>query len=117
MTHDWVSVDEALPPWLAQHGLRVSTEYRDDPVRVVPIVDDQGATYSIGFDPAVDGQITIRAARDSGASTATWMRTVRQDEVQSGLREAWSVIEGWIADSGHTRTPYLRESARDIRER
>jgi hypothetical protein len=117
MTHDYSAIDAALPGWLAGHGLHVLTEHRDDEVRIVPVVDDAGTTFQIWFDPA-GGDIDVHAWAPAGDPRMRWAKTVRTSDLPMALVEVWSVVDRWIGELGHTRTPYLGRSSgsRDIRE-
>ena len=105
---DFQRVDTVLAAWLPPHGLHVLTQYRDDEVRVVPIVDDQGCQYSLWFDPqGTDFLVRVDANPLSRNPERTWSALVPPEKLSDGLDDAWHRVEQWIAEDGHSRIPYL----------
>ena len=99
-------IDAVLPAWLQRHGLFVATEYRDDPVRAVSVVDDAGDTYQIWFVPG-EGRVLMRAEYRprKRADRRTWSAVYSDESLAPGLEDAYEVVVSWIVERGHTRTP------------
>jgi hypothetical protein len=110
---DFAEVDAALPAWLKRHGLHVYTQARDEEVRSVLVVDDQGNTYQICIDPTPGGTYTIGAAvletvpRSPSRKIRPFAFRVETEGagLADALDDAYACVESWIRGFGHTRTP------------
>ena len=49
-------VDAAILSWATRHGLHLYTEYRDEEVRAVEIIDASGARYQIWVEDLSNGR-------------------------------------------------------------
>ena len=100
------SIDAALPPWLARHGLSLETVYRDHPIRSVTLVDDAGEIYTIWFMPGA-GETEIRAQYRprKHADRRSWSGVYSDSALAAGLEDAYDAVLSWIKERGHTRTP------------
>jgi hypothetical protein len=92
-------VDRALGDFCEEFGLHLSTEYRDEEVRSIDVVDDQASSYQIWLEQS-----------DSGWIVRLWNRKSRSaefptvsGELLGTLRSAYRELERWITEAGHTR--------------
>ena len=103
-------IDPILVPWAKTHGLFVATQFKDEEVRSIQIVDDAGDSYGMWVDvPQADGSVTVAIA-EHGAPSRKIRRqtfTTRVAELGQTLDSAYAVAESWIRERGHTRTPVL----------
>ena len=98
----YADVDEVLAIWARRHGLHVNTEYRDEEVRSVAIVDDAGCEYQLWLELLPPNQVKV-AAWDYGDRQQA--RTCEPSELPDVLEAVYGSVEQWIRDDGHTRTP------------
>lgn len=47
-------IDKSLDIWLKKYGLTVYTEYKDEEIRLIPIIDNQGSKYELSIIPTGD---------------------------------------------------------------
>jgi hypothetical protein len=96
-------LDPILDPWAKAHGLMISTKYRDEEVRSACIVDDTGNVFSIGVWPDQD---TVRIGVGDHQTKSHSFRTESTlNELAATLEETYARVDGWINESGSTRTP------------
>ena len=103
-------VDPILVPWAKTHGLFIATQFKNEEVRSIQIVDDVGDSYGLWVDaPQEDGLVTVAIA-EHGAPSRKIRRqtfTTRVAELGRTLESAYAIAESWIREKGHTRTPVL----------
>ena len=110
----YVEIDPILYAWARENGLYVSTHYRDEEVRSVPIVDDAGDEYQLWLTrPDALGELTVSVSDNRGKLSEVRTRT---DDLETALKKAMSAVNRWIAEAGHTRTPVLRNRVRPSEE-
>lgn len=110
---DFTPIDRALPAWLKRHGLHVQTKYKDEEVRGVMVVDDQGSTYQIWVYPTPDGTFRISAGvlqtvprlASRKLRSFVFMVETNVEDLPDALENAYAVVMSWILGFGHTRTP------------
>ena len=95
-------LDEMLTAWARRHGLHVSTEYKDEEVRSVAIVDDSGCEYQLWLDLLPPDRVKV-TAWDYKNRRQT--QICEQSELPEALEFVYGSVEQWICDDGHTRTP------------
>lgn len=102
----YAAVDKVLPSWLKRHGLHVMTEYRDDEVRSVDVVDDQGDLYQIWIETISERGFRVSAAlRKVPALRSPFSLDTEAAGLPEALEDAYVLVASWIRDAGHTRTP------------
>jgi hypothetical protein len=110
---NFTPVDRVLPSWLKRHGLHVHSEYKDEEVRSVMVVDDQGSTYQIWVDLTAAGTFRTSAAvletvpRLPSRKLRPFAFTVETgaEGLTEALENAYALVVSWIKGFGHTRTP------------
>jgi hypothetical protein len=106
----YTQIDPVLVPWAKTHGLFVATQFKDEEVRSVQIVDDAGDSYGLWVDlPREDGSVTVAIAEHTAPSRKIRRQTftTRIAELGQTLESAYAVAESWMHERGHTRTPVL----------
>lgn len=108
-------IDPAVRAWLPRHGLFLHTHHREEPVRVIPVVDDQGDQYQIVVGPPEsERELSISGGLMEWRDRRTFHRhrvdqtfEIRSsvDALPSALEEAYERIMRWIEERDHTRTP------------
>ena len=99
---NFVPVDAVLMPWLKRNTLYVYKWLRDDPVRMIDVVDDAGNTYHINISPPdVAGMMRIIV---SGSGQRNDFEASLLD-LEQVLDKSFFQILGWIKQAGFTRTP------------
>ena len=108
-------IDPAVRVWLPRHGLFLQTHHRDESIRVIPIVDDQGDQYQIAVGPpGAEKELNISGGLMKWSDRRTFHRhrveqafVIRSsvDALPSDLEDAYDRITQWIKERNHTRTP------------
>jgi len=104
MAERFRTVDEVLLPWARSHGLYVSTEYKDEEVRSIAIVDDSGSEYQMWLTLTPDGGVTVHAWDYAELRV---FEGCEMGELPTTLETVYRSVEQWIARAGHTRTSVL----------
>src|ERR1044071_9592302 len=112
---DFTLIDRALPAWLKRHGVHVHTQYKDEEVRGVIVVDDKGSTYQIWVYPTPNGTFRISAGilltvprlPSRQLRSFAFMVETNAEDLPEALENAYAVVLSWIRGFGHTRTPAL----------
>jgi len=106
----YAQIDAVLVPWAKSHGLFVATQFKDEEVRSIQIVDDAGDSYGLWVDvPHEDGSVSVSVA-EHGAPSRKIRRqtfTTKVAELNQTLESAYAVAESWMRERGHTRTPVI----------
>jgi hypothetical protein len=94
--------DDTLSAWARRHGLHVSTEYKEEEVRSIAIVDDVGCEYQLWLSLLPPHRLRAAAWDFADRHTA-------QECEASALPDetVYATVEQWIRHDGHTRTPVL----------
>ena len=103
-------IDPVLVPWAKMHGLFVATQFKDEEVRSIQIVDDFGDSYGLWVDvPHEDGSVRVSIAEHEAQSRDNRRQTFDTSvkDLVPTLESVFAVAESWIRERGHTRTPVL----------
>jgi hypothetical protein len=109
MNATFARIDPVLDAWAQKLGLHVYRKHQDEEVRAIQVVDDAGATYGVSIECAGDSYM-IRCGWTAGKKgnrqliEKRWERLSSTKEFSENLEDAYSTIERWIAENGHTRT-------------
>jgi hypothetical protein len=106
---NYSQIDPVLFPWAKTRGLLVATQFKDEEIRSVQIVDDAGDSYGLWISaPQGNGFVSVGIAENCSKSKIR-RQTFTTSPVELGqtLEKAYSVAESWMRESGHTRTPVL----------
>lgn len=95
-------IDAILTEWAARHGLHVQTRYRDEEVRSVDVVDDQGARYQVWLVQRPDGDVEVNAWDHRDLRTCIKSTAAGLPEA---LEAGYLQVLAWIGAARHTRTP------------
>lgn len=108
-------IDPILNKWVSQHGLHVSTKYKDYEVRAVTIIDDSGDIYGLGVWPSENaGKVKISVGLKERSQRRTPIpekkklqesNEVSLSDLSKTLEQFYNLVEKWISEEGHTRTP------------
>ena len=93
--------DEMLETWARRHGLSVSTQYKDEEVRSVAIVDDDGCEYQLWLELLPPDRVKV-TAWDYADRRQT--QITEPSALPEALEYVYGSVEQWICDDGHTRT-------------
>jgi hypothetical protein len=103
MEINFTIVDSILKSWLKKYGLTVYTEYKDEAVRLIPVVDNQGTKFEISIESMVDSNEFKISAFSESVKSEAWKKIVNQNELENALDETYKIIELWIENLGHKR--------------
>jgi hypothetical protein len=100
---DFRQVDYLLNKWLPKYGLTIATQYKDEKVRSISVVDDNGNSYQIWIDPIKLNQIVVNASSLKNMKKESWKTETDLNDFEQTLNKAYSEIEKWITDKGNAR--------------
>ncbi len=103
-------VDYVLNKWIPKYGLTIGTKYKDEKVRSISVVDDNGNSYQIWIEPIKLNQIKVNASYPQNIKTESWKTQTDLNDFENILNEAYSEIEKWITEKGNTRS-YVQKPA------
>ena len=106
----YTQIDTVLGPWTKTHGLFVATQFKDEEVRSIQIVDDAGDSYGLWVDlPRDDGSVSVSIAEQTTPTRKVRRQkyTTRVAELAETLESAYALAVSWMRERGHTRTPVL----------
>ena len=101
----YADLDPILLPWVAQHGLSLYKECKDEEVRTIPVVDSVGNSYHIYARPDESGQVAVGADLVGHKEGHAFYRErkrfhyhqlVSLTALNSGLDEALDQVRKWI---------------------
>src|SRR5687767_10423758 len=102
-------IDSVLVPWASRRQMQISTQYKDEEVRSMLLVDDQGDTYQLWVDrtdPLRVGYMLHDSAAGRVPSRVLKQYTGRLSceisELESTLDRAVDQINFFISSRGHT---------------
>jgi hypothetical protein len=102
---DYAKIDPILAEWAKDHGLHIFTQYKDEEVRAIDVVDDAGNIYGVYVAPPdQDGKIKVNAS-GRGKKAPSASRTATVANLSQVLEATYQEIEDWIHSRGNTRTP------------
>jgi len=107
---NYLQIDPILYPWAKTHGLFVATQFKDEEVRSIQIVDDAADSYGLWISaPQENGLINIGIAENTSRKAKSRRQAFTSSLVDFGktLEKAYAIAESWIQEKGHTRTPVL----------
>jgi hypothetical protein len=84
------AVDPILQPWSAAHTIHVFTEYKDEPVRTMDIVSDNGSKIQIWIDPPTS---------DSLVSVHVWDYSSRRRDLSAPLADLATLLDDSFAQA------------------
>lgn len=105
------TIDKTLDTWLKKYGLTVCTEYKDEEIRLIPIIDNQGSKYELSIMPTGDLNFKLNLfwADENDKrilrlkNKKTWEKETNKMDLEKSLDEAYKIAESWIIDNGHKR--------------
>ena len=98
---DYTEIDAILMPWLKRNTLYVYKWLRDDPVRMIDVIDDAGNIYNISIAPPDVSDIITVAVSGSGNRTSY---ETSLSELEQILDKSFAQILAWVKQAGFTRT-------------
>ena len=99
---NFVPVDAVLMPWLKRNTLYVYKWLRDDPVRMIGVVDDAGNIYKLNISPP-DVVGIVRIIVSGSGNRSDYEASVL--DLEQVLDKSFVQILAWIKQAGFTRTP------------
>ncbi|WKZ58794.1 MAG: hypothetical protein QY309_13205 [Cyclobacteriaceae bacterium] len=113
-TSSFEEIDKSLDNWLKKYGLIVYKEYKDEEVRHIPIIDNQGTKYELAIVPLGNSSFKLHLfwSDDNDKrilrlkNKKTWEKEVNKKDMEDSLNEAYEIVESWITDIGHERKWY-----------
>jgi hypothetical protein len=105
-------IDSVLVPWASRRQMQIFTQYKDEEVRSMLLVDDQGDTYQLWVDrtdPIGVGYM-LQSSVSGSVPSRVWKQysgklSCEISELETTLDRALDLINACISSRGHTRTP------------
>ena len=112
ISEPFAEIDSTLEIWLKKYGLTVYKRHFDEDVRLIPIVDNEGATYNISIVSEGHSKFEIQLfwVDDNdkrifrSKNKKTWKKETNAVDLERDLDEAYKIIEAWSVELGHQRT-------------
>ena len=105
----YARIDTTLMPWAKRRGLFVATQYKDEEVRSIQIVDDAGECYGLWLGVPAGDSVSVSITDHAGPSRQIRRQTFTSSitDLTQTLESAYAVVDSWIRERGHTRTPVV----------
>jgi hypothetical protein len=96
---DFRQVDYVINKWLPKHRLTI----KDDKVKSISVVDNNGNSYQIGINPLKLNQIEVYANSLKNMKKESWKTETDLNDLEQTLNMAYLEIEKWITNKGNTK--------------
>ena len=101
----YFKIDKIIEDWAKKLGLHIQTNYKDEKVRSLSVVDDAGNSYQIWIENLKWRRLKVSASNNkSGRKRKLWYKKCNTSNLTKVLFEAYGVTEQWISESGNKRT-------------
>jgi len=90
---DYSTIDVVISSWATKHRLTVYTQYHDQEVRSVDVVNSKGRKFQIWVDPPSGDSVAVHAW-DYKKQRRDWKGVA--SHLAQFLEEAWQTVTTWM---------------------
>ncbi|WP_186525881.1 hypothetical protein [Seonamhaeicola sediminis] len=100
-----IKIDKIIENWAKKLGLYLQTNYKEEKVRSLSVVDDAGNSYQIWIENLKWSRLKVNVSNNQSIrNRKLWSKKCKTSSLTKVLFEAYGMTEQWILESGNKRT-------------